>query len=68
MASFLRHQDVTGVNGISLKIIDTLDMCPVLGQNIGFKRHQIISLPGMTTCLMLVCVGSSSISPATFMP
>jgi len=47
MVSCWRHQDVTGVIGISLKIIYTLGMCPVLGQNIlkniGFKGHQIIS-------------------------
>jgi len=66
-AAYRRHQDVTGVVGISPKIIYTLGMCPVLGQNIlkniGFKQHQIISLPGVTTCLMLVCVGSSSVFP-----
>jgi hypothetical protein len=59
--TYKRFQDVTGVIGISLKIIYILGMCPVLGQNIlkniGFKGHQIISLPGVTTCLRLALCG-----------
>lgn len=71
--TYTRHQDVTGVIGISLKIVYTLLMCPVLGQNIlkniGFKGHQIIGLPGVTTCLRLALCGIILyISPATFMP
>jgi hypothetical protein len=71
--TYRRHQDVTGVNGISLKIIYTLDMYPVIGQNIlnniGFMGHQIISLPEVTTCLRLILGGIIIfISPGTFMP
>jgi hypothetical protein len=72
MASGWRHQDVTGVIGISLKIIYTLGMCPVLGQNIlkniGFKGNQIISLPEVMCLRLAQCGIIPRISPATFMP